>query len=206
MLSYLARLVSWLTCRVLFKSCWHPSVWRLWFRALICDSRTWTCIAGKTNSGMKVPSVHWGDVVNCWCSFSDNEEINNDLEVAHPQRGSSPTIPGRIGIWKCWFSGRGKNPSIRTKSFRSKGENQQQTHPHMASTQGFEPGPQWLEGSANPLLPIMGFDCPQADLGFLIGGGEKGLLYVCGLWSRSVSGIRNGVHSAQESPPVLDWT
>ena len=46
----------------------------------------------------------------------------------------------------------------------------------MASTQGFEPGQQWFEGGgggggvANPLLSIMGCDCPEADLGFLIGG------------------------------------
>ena len=71
----------------------------------------------------------------------------------------------------------------------------------MASTQGFEPGQHWLEGSANPLLPIMGWDCPEADVGFLIGGGEKGLLYAFGVWSRSVSGIRNEVHSAQEPSP-----
>ena len=80
---------------------------------------------------------------------------------------------------------RGENPSTRTKSFRSKGENQQQTHPHMASTQGFEPRQQWLEGGgggvANPLLSIMGCDCPEADVGFLIGGGEKGLLYAFGV-------------------------
>jgi len=35
-------------------------------------------------------------------------------------------IPGRIGIWKCWFSVRGENRSTRRKTSRSKGENQQQ--------------------------------------------------------------------------------
>ena len=58
MLGYLARLVRLLTCRVLFKSCWHPSVFGLWFRALICGSRTSPCMAGKTNLGMTVPSIH----------------------------------------------------------------------------------------------------------------------------------------------------
>ena len=36
-------------------------------------------------------------------------------------------IPGRIGIWKCWFLRRGKNRSTRRKTSRSKWENQQQT-------------------------------------------------------------------------------
>ena len=37
-------------------------------------------------------------------------------------------IPGRIGIWKCWFLRRGENRSTRRKTSRSKGENQRQTH------------------------------------------------------------------------------
>ena len=28
------------------------------------------------------------------------KEIDNDLEIENPQSGSSPTIPGRIEIWK----------------------------------------------------------------------------------------------------------
>ena len=107
-------------------------------------------------------------MVSCLCK--KKIIINNDLEVEHP-----------IWKWKSWFLRSGENPSTRRKSFRSKGENQPQTHPHMASTQGFEPGQHWLEGSANLLLPIMGCDCSEADLGFLIGGGEKGLLYAFGV-------------------------
>ena len=34
-----------------------------------------------------------------------------------------------IGIWKCWFLRRGENRSTRSKTSRSKGENQQQTQP-----------------------------------------------------------------------------
>jgi hypothetical protein len=34
------------------------------------------------------------------------------------------SIPGRIGIWKCWFFAKGGKPE---KNSRSKGENQQQT-------------------------------------------------------------------------------
>ena len=33
----------------------------------------------------------------------------------------------RIGIWKCWFLSRGENRCIRTKTSRSRVENQQQT-------------------------------------------------------------------------------
>ena len=51
------------------------------------------------------------------------------MEVAHPHSGSSSTISGRIGIWKCWFLRRGENWSTRRKTSRSKGENQQQTQP-----------------------------------------------------------------------------
>ena len=50
----------------------------------------------------------------------------NDLEVAHPEIDSSSTIPGRTGIWKCWFLRRGEN---RRKTSRGKKENQQQTQP-----------------------------------------------------------------------------
>ena len=49
-------------------------------------------------------------------------------------------IPGRIGIWNCWLFRRGENRSTRRKTSRSKGENQQQTHTHMASTPSLNPG------------------------------------------------------------------
>ena len=60
-----------------------------------------------------------------------------------------PWVPDRIGIWKCWFLRRGENQSTRRKTSRSKGENQPQFNPHMASTPGFEPGPHWWEASAS---------------------------------------------------------
>ena len=55
--------------------------------------------------------------------------INNDLEVAHPQSGSSSTWFlvelefGNVGFWG------GENRSSRRKTSWSKGENQQQTQP-----------------------------------------------------------------------------
>ena len=97
-------------------------------------------------------------------------------------RGSTSTkwffvylIPGRIGIWKCWFLGRGENRSTRRKTSRSKGENQQQIklNPHMASTQGFEPGPHWWEASAltnaPSLAPHISFLVPYSS-SVLMGG------------------------------------
>ena len=64
-----------------------------------------------------------------WPSCINKNKINNDLEVAHPQSGSSPT-----DSWSNWnlemlFLGRGENWSTRRKSSRRKGENQQQTQP-----------------------------------------------------------------------------
>ena len=48
----------------------------------------------------------------------------------HPHSGSyRPLYPDRIGIWKCWFLGRGENRSTRRKTSRSSIENQQQTQP-----------------------------------------------------------------------------
>ena len=55
-----------------------------------------------------------------------------------------------------WFLRRGENRGARRKTSRSKQEHQQQLHPHMVSTLGFEPGPQrYLASaltSASPLL------------------------------------------------------
>jgi len=40
-----------------------------------------------------------------------NKKKINDLEVAHPEIDFSSTIPGRTGIWKCWFLTGGENRS-----------------------------------------------------------------------------------------------
>ena len=45
------------------------------------------------------------------------------------------------------------NRSTRRKISRSKGENQQQTQPKLASTPGFEPEPHWWEASALTTVP-----------------------------------------------------
>ena len=53
-----------------------------------------------------------------------NTQINSYLEEVHLQNGSSPTIPARTGIWKCWSFRRGENRSTRIEASRKKGENQ----------------------------------------------------------------------------------
>ena len=49
------------------------------------------------------------------------EYVNNDLEVAHPQSASSPTIPNRLEFGKNWHTW--------GKTTLSKQDNQQQTQP-----------------------------------------------------------------------------
>ena len=68
--------------------------------------------------------------------------IINDLKVAHLQVFFVYLIPGRIGIWKCWFLRRGGTGVPGEKPLR---ENERTTNKlvlHAASTLGFEPGPQ----------------------------------------------------------------
>ena len=67
--------------------------------------------------------------------------------MVHPLSGSSFSIPGRIGICKFCFLGRGENGSPR---------NQQHTiNPKNTSTQGFEPGQHCWEAYAFPALAIL---------------------------------------------------
>ena len=49
-------------------------------------------------------------------------------------------IPGRIGIWTCWFLRRGENRSTRRKTSRGKGENQQQTQTTWRRRRDLNPG------------------------------------------------------------------
>ena len=79
-----------------------------------------------------------------------NNIINNDWEVAHPHSGS--TFPGRIGIWKCWFLKVGENRRTRSKTSRSRGENQQQTQPKWRQCRDLNPG--HIGGRKVPLSPL----------------------------------------------------
>ena len=92
---------------------------------------------------------------------TEKVQLNNDLEVANPCSGSLFTIPGRIGIWNLKiimlsFEERGKLEYPEKKLLGAKERTNHKLNPHMASTPGFEPGPQWWEATAlttaTPLL------------------------------------------------------
>ena len=83
-------------------------------------------------------------------------------------------------IWKCWFLRRGENRSTRTKTFRSKGENQQQNQP----TYGVDAGI-WTRAT------LVGGECfhhcatlaPQhEEMAFHI-------VQLCAMWLFNVSGF-----------------
>ena len=62
---------------------------------------------------------------------------------------------GRIGIWKCWCLGEEKTGVPGEKPLGAKGKTNNKLNPHMASKQGFEPGPHWWEASALILAPSL---------------------------------------------------
>ena len=64
-------------------------------------------------------------------------------------------IPGRIGIWKCWFLRRGKTGVPGEKPLGAKKRTNNKLNPHMASMQGFEPGPHWWEATALTTAPSL---------------------------------------------------
>ena len=82
--------------------------------------------------------------------------INNDLEVAHPQSGSSSTWFlvelefGNVGFW-----GEGKTGVPGEKPLGAKERTNNKLNPHMALTPGFEPGPLWWEASALTTAPSL---------------------------------------------------
>ena len=70
-------------------------------------------------------------------------------------------IPGRIGIWKCWFLRRGENQSSRRKTSPRKGENQQQVQPTYGVDARIRTRATLVGGGAlsplrHPLLPAKG--------------------------------------------------
>ena len=83
-------------------------------------------------------------------------KINNDLQVAHPQSGSSSTWFlvelefGNVGFW-----GEGKTGVPGEKALGAKERTNNKLNPHMATTPGFEPGPHWWKASAlTTALPL----------------------------------------------------
>ena len=90
---------------------------------------------------------------------NNNNNYNNDLEVAHPHShsGSSFTwFPVELEFRNVGFWGEGKSGVPGEKPLGAKERTNHKLNPHMASTPGFEPGPNWWEASAlttaTPLL------------------------------------------------------
>ena len=88
-----------------------------------------------------------------------NKNNNNDLEVAHPHShsGSSSTwFPVELEFRNVGFWGEGKSGLPGEKPLGAKERTNHKLNPHMASTPGFEPGPNWWEASAlNTATPLL---------------------------------------------------
>jgi len=56
-------------------------------------------------------------------------------------------IPGRIGIWKCWFLGERGKPEYLEKNLSQQGREPTTNSTHMPAP-GFEPRPHWWKASA----------------------------------------------------------
>ena len=88
--------------------------------------------------------------------INNNINDNNDLEVAHPQSGSSFTRIlielefGNVGFW-----GEGKTGVPREKPLGAKGRTNNKLNSHMAPMPGFEPGPHCWEASALTTAPSL---------------------------------------------------
>ena len=74
---------------------------------------------------------------------------------------SPSTIPGRTGIWKCWFLGEEKTGVPEEKLLGARKRTNDKLNPRMASTPGFEFGPHWWDVSAITTTPPL---FPRASL------------------------------------------
>ena len=73
------------------------SLERLWCRALINCTRRAPCVAGKTNSGMTVPSAQWADVVNGW--GLPGSRLSSFISLSQPVRQVSlQTRKGLVAV------------------------------------------------------------------------------------------------------------
>ena len=94
-------------------------------------------------------------------------KINNDLEVAHPQSGSSSTwflVELQFGNVAFWGEGKTGVPGEKPLGEREGTNNK--LDPPMASIPGFlEPGPHWWEASSLTTAPSL---APQIMRGYVI--------------------------------------
>ena len=87
---------------------------------------------------------------------NNNNNNNKDLEVAHPQSGSSSTWFlvelefGNVGFW-----GEGKTGVPGEKPLGARERTNNKLNPHMESKPGFEPGPHWWEASTLTTAPSL---------------------------------------------------
>ena len=106
-------------------------------------------------SGDKNDPNNYRPILVLRVDFKSNNN-NNDLEVAHPQSGSSSTLFllllefGIVGSW-----GEGKTGVPGQKPLGAKESTNNKLNPHMASKSGFEPGPHWWEASALTTAPSL---------------------------------------------------
>ena len=106
-------------------------------------------------SGDKNDPNNYRPILVLRVNFKSNNN-NNDLEVAHPQSGSSSTLFllvlafGNVGSW-----GEGKTGVPGGKPLAAKENTNKKLNPHIASTPGFEPGPHWWEASALTTAPSL---------------------------------------------------
>ena len=63
-----------------------------------------------------------------------------------------PCVPDLIGVWECWFLRRVSKVSAE-KPLEAKERTNNKLSPHMASTSGFQPTPQWWEATALTTAP-----------------------------------------------------
>ena len=67
----------------------------------------------------------------------------------------TPLLPGRIGIWKCWFLRREKSRSTRRKTLGAGTRTNNKLNPRMTPRPGIEPVPHWWEASALTTAPFL---------------------------------------------------
>ena len=78
------------------------------------------------------------------------------MEVAHTQSGSSSTwFMAELEFRNVGFWGEGKSGVPGEKPLGAKERTNNKLNPHMASTPGFEPGPNWWEASALTTAPSL---------------------------------------------------
>ena len=92
----------------------------------------------------------------CFPCNNDDDDGDDDLEVAHPQSGSSSTrFLIELDMEMLVFEEPGKTGVPGEKPLGARERTNNKLDPHMASIPGFEPGPHWWEASALTTAPSL---------------------------------------------------